>query len=124
MKKLAIVIGLILAVLVGSYFYLYQDHRDVVKADASISLSTQELTGIFTDDNLENDQSVLDQVIEVQGIVTDVSDIEMILDEVVFIELVKPSDVALGSEQKIKGRCLGYDDLLGEIKIDQAIINN
>lgn len=124
MKKLAIVIGLIIVLLVGSYFYVYQDHRDVATTSTSISLTTQELTGILTDNDTNNDQSVLDQVIEVTGIVTNVNDTSIILDHVAFIELVKPISVTIGSEQKIKGRCLGYDDLLGEIKIDQAIINN
>lgn len=124
MKKLVIIIGVIVILLVGGYLYLYQDHRDVAATSASISLTTQELTAIFTDDDLNNDQLVLDQVIEIKGIVTSVNDLEIIVDEVVFIEFLKPVNLTEGSEQKIKGRCLGFDDLLGEIKIDQAIINN
>ncbi len=122
MRKIGLALLVIVVVAICSYLYLYQDHRDVVATDASVSLNSQELLSVFNDSDIENDQTVLDQVIEIKGEITSINGHTLILDQLVFIEMVNAIDVNEGSTVTIKGRCLGYDDLLGEIKIDQGIL--
>jgi hypothetical protein len=123
LKKLSFfLIALICTAGVASYFYIYQDHRDVSTTKAFQSFSAVELLNVFTDINVVNDKEVLDQVIEVTGVITDVLEDSVVLDELIFIELEKHQAVSIGQKITIKGRCLGYDDLLEEVKIDQASI--
>lgn len=123
MKRIGLVI-LVLLVIAGilGYNYLYQDHRDIATTDAVGSFSSEELMDLFTDDDSSNDINVLDQVILVNGNVTLVNESNLILDEKIFIELDSQQVLLKGTEVTVKGRCIGYDDLLEEIKIDQATI--
>ncbi|WP_060522877.1 hypothetical protein [Nonlabens sp. MIC269] len=126
MNRKYLYIFLILLVLVGvlSYNYVYQDHKDIKNETASIKLNSQDLILMLTDDDLENDKLILDQVIEVTGVATDKAAQEMTLDFNVFIQLANPTKFPLNHTYTVKGRCIGYDDLLGEVKIDQAYILN
>lgn len=124
MKKLLIGLLLIGFIAIIGYNYLYQDHVDVNQSKAVASFTATELQELFTDQNLQNDQRALDQIIEVEGKVTNVDKNTILLDEQIFIEL--SADIKLKENQSIiiKGRCLGYDDLLEEVKIDQAVLMN
>ncbi|MDP5101957.1 MAG: hypothetical protein NWQ09_11580, partial [Nonlabens sp.] len=56
------------------------------------------------------------------GTVTSQQDSMLTLENAVFIQMQKPMKLKLNKQVTVKGRCMGYDDLLQEIKIDQAII--
>lgn len=129
MKKIIVfLIVLFIIIAIAGYFYLYQDHRDVSTTDAVNSFKSSNLVEIFQDADQENDKLILDQVILVSGIATSNSSGSVTLDNKIFIELdsknYKTSNYVININQSytIKGRCLGYDDLLDEVKIDQAII--
>lgn len=125
MKKI-LLIAFFIFVIIGilGYNYLYQDHRDVATSDATSSYTSTELLTLFTDQDTSNDARALDQVIEVSGTATDKSANSITLDGQVFIEFKEPHQLALNQTYTLKGRCLGYDDLLEEVKIDQAIFIN
>jgi hypothetical protein len=125
MKKI-LLIAFFIIVIIGilGYNYLYQDHRDVATSDATSSYTSTELITLFTDQDTSNDALALDQVIEVSGLATDTSANSITLDRKVFIEFKEPHKLALNQTYTLKGRCLGYDDLLEEVKIDQAIFIN
>lgn len=129
MKKIIVfLIVLFIIIAIAGYFYLYQDHRDVSTTDAVNSFKSSNLVEIFQDADQENDKLILDQVILVSGIATSNSSGSVTLDNKIFIELdsknYKTSNYVINKNQSytIKGRCLGYDDLLDEVKIDQAVI--
>ena len=129
MKKIVVfLIVLFIIIAIAGYFYLYQDHRDVSTTDAVNSFKSSNLVEIFQDADQENDKLILDQVILVSGIATSNSSGSVTLDNKIFIELdsknYKTSNYVINKNQSytIKGRCLGYDDLLDEVKIDQAVI--
>ncbi|WP_213522877.1 hypothetical protein [Nonlabens sp.] len=125
MKKIVLIVFFIIVILgILGYNYLYQDHRDVVTSNATASYTSSELIDLFTDQDSANDTDALDQVIEVSGVATATSTNSITLDGQVFIEFNTPHKVALNQTYTLKGRCLGYDDLLEEIKIDQAIVIN
>ncbi|EAS19603.1 hypothetical protein BBFL7_00149 [Flavobacteria bacterium BBFL7] len=124
MKKLLIGLLFVGIIAVVGYNYLYQDHINVDQSKASASFTSVELLTLFIDQDLQNDEKALDQVIEVQGTITSIENYTIILDNQIFIEL--SNDYKLKENQLIliKGRCLGYDDLLEEVKIDQAVLIN
>jgi hypothetical protein len=125
MKKI-LLIAFFVIVIIGilGYNYLYQDHRDVATSDATSSYTSTELITLFTDQDTGNDALALDQVIEVSGLATDKTANSITLDGQVFIEFKEPHKFSLNQTYTLKGRCLGYDDLLEEVKIDQAIFTN
>ncbi|WP_124980711.1 OB-fold protein [Nonlabens xiamenensis] len=125
MKKILLVV-LILIALVGlsGYYFIYQDHRDIASEDAIATYEADELLAIFQDADTENDRDIIDQVIQVQGKITSQESFNITLDNKVFIELAEELSSTNNTVLMIKGRCVGYDDLLEEIKIDQAIIIN
>ncbi|WP_298950649.1 hypothetical protein [uncultured Nonlabens sp.] len=126
MKKIFIILFvLIVGIALGGYFYLYQDHRNVTDSVSVASFDTESLLNLFTDNDLENEKEFLDQFIEITGFATDKSAHTILLDDKIFIELTTSKKFRLNESYTIKGRLLGYDDLLEEVKIDQAIfINN
>jgi hypothetical protein len=66
----------------------------------------------------------LDKSIQITGKVTnvDIANKTIVLDEKVFVLLKDANVVKLNETILVKGRVIGYDSLLEEIKIDQAEI--
>jgi hypothetical protein len=123
-KKIPVVFFIVVIVGILGYNYMYKDHKDIATSDATSSFTTSELKALLTDDDASNDVRALDQVIEVSGIATDVKSTSVTLNGQVFIELSEAHDTEINQPYTIKGRCLGYDDLLEEVKVDQAIFIN
>ena len=128
MKKKIPLIGLVLLIglSVGLYFYMYQDRRDVSTEEAKYSVTALELQSQFSKDLVGSNKKYLDQAIEVSGTVTaiDTAEHSVVLDEklsAVFLDSTL-SGVALQKSVSIKGRFLGYDDLLEELKMDDATV--
>jgi hypothetical protein len=125
-KAVIFIIVLLVTVSIITYLYVYKDHRDISNTTTFKSFTATELMHVFTDANPENDKEVLDQVIEITGEITDLSKGSITVNNNIFIILMEEESVQMDQLITIKGRCLGYDDLLEEIKIDQAslITNN
>jgi hypothetical protein len=121
MKKMVMALFFIIISL-ASYFYLFQDHRNVSSTIAITSINSGELLAVFQDLDRENDKQFSNQVIEISGIATGKSANTVTLDGKIFIELNSNHKFKLNQMLTIKGRCFSYDDLLEEVKIDQASI--
>ncbi len=126
MRKKILIAGLLIAVLLslGVYFYMYKDHRDIATEEAKFVLKVKDLQSEFAADAVGANAKYLDRTIEVSGTITgiDVASHSVVLDEklsAVFKDSVL-GDIKLQNSVKIKGRFLGYDDLLEELKLDEA----
>jgi hypothetical protein len=129
MKKKILIAGILIVGLlfVGIYFYMYQEHRDISTEDANFSLTVKDLQAEFTADAVGANAKYLDKTIEVSGIVTsiDMGSHSVVLDEklsAVFKDSVL-GGIKLQNSIKVKGRFLGYDDLLEELKLDEASLS-
>ena len=71
-----------------------------------------------------NEKKYLNKTIEIEGIPSEINDNSITLDDKVFCQLVKKSSVAIknGTKLIIKGRLIGYDNLLEQVKLDQSEI--
>ncbi len=121
-KAAAFIIGIITIVGVLAYFYIYQDHKNISESKTFKSFTPASLLAVFTDEDLNNDKEVLDQVIEVTGTITEKSDESILLENQVFVKLIENQTSTVDEKITVKGLCIGYDDLIGEIKIVQASI--
>ena len=129
MKKKILIAGILIIGLlsIGIYFYIYQEHRDISAEDANFSLTVKDLQGEFTADAVGANAKYLDKTIEVSGLVTsiDMANHSIVLDEklsAVFKDSVL-GGIKLQNSIIVKGRFLGYDDLLEELKLDEASLS-
>jgi hypothetical protein len=126
MKKnriLTILLFLILSGFIG-YNYIYQDHRDIVSEQPEYITTANEISNEFNTDLLKAEKKYLNKTIEIEGIPSEINDNSITLDDKVFCQLVKKSSVVIknGTKLIIKGRLIGYDNLLEQVKLDQSEI--
>ena len=73
----------------------------------------------------ENAAEWQDKVVIISGKITSLDDKGFILSSSIYCQLKESSKVSTLSPEKeisLKGRVIGYDDLLEELKLDQCII--
>ena len=127
MKKIIGISFVILVIVaIGLYFYTYKDHRDIASEEVSFSISTKALQDEFNENDSLFNLKYADKTIEIYGKTSDVdvSNHTIIIDgkvEVVLVDTIM-KNIELSKDVKIKGRYVGYDDLLEEFKFDQAVI--
>ncbi len=127
MKKLLIVLVVLAAIGFGTYSYLYHDHRDIASETADFTVTVAELQSEFAADGNEATRKYADKTIQVEGKVTAVNPVEkaVTVDESLIASFSeKIPEVVSGKGISLKGRFVGYDDLLGELRLDQASVSD
>lgn len=124
-KKLLIGLTVMLLLAVIGYKFIYQSHRDIASENASLTVTTTKLISDFsTDEQLAND-TYLDKTIQVKGRVTsfNVEEKTFTVDDKLFGLLAASSnEIKVNDSLVFKGRFIGYDELLEEVKMDQITI--
>lgn len=127
MKKRVIIILVFFVaagtLLYGYYGFLYKGVRDVSAEVSAFTVTAKGLSDEYSANAANANAKYLNKTIELNGIVTDVKDSLVILNH----KVVCGFDTALGNpgidkKIKIKGRCIGFDELFGEVKLDQCTI--
>lgn len=128
MKKntLFIIVIFFVVTCIGLYFYVYKSHRDIHSEKESFTVSATFIYNEFIKNETKSNQKYLDKTIVVSGKISssDASANILILDNKL-IAVFKdkfPNDLKPLSVIKIKGRCIGYDELLDELKMDQCAL--
>lgn len=121
-NKVKIFIILVLVSL-GAYFvynYMYQDHRDIKEEKAVVSISASELVTYFNENNSEK---VLNKTVQVSGVITEIDDKNITLDDKVQCSFDSElNNLNLNETITVKGRCIGFDELFEVAKMDQSSI--
>lgn len=123
MKKYIILVGILLIILLA-YSYVYQGHRDIEKEKAEFKMDAEIIIKEFSMNSQESETKYLNKTIEVKGNVTNQSEKSISLNENIFCQFTElfPSKLKTNTEISIKGRFIGYDDLLEELKFDQCTV--
>ena len=127
-KKFKIIIALFAFLLLTAgfvYNYVFNaKHRDIANEETTISLSADELYLNFETNEASATASYLDKVLETKGEISSVEDTDVVLNNRIQVSFNSQHNSSLkkGDFLTIKGRCLGYDELLEVVKIDQATI--
>tara|TARA_R110002050_G_scaffold162782_1_gene292643 strand:- start:737 stop:1114 length:378 start_codon:yes stop_codon:yes gene_type:complete len=111
---------LLILALVGyfGYNYLYQDHRNIQAETSQLEITAPYLLERFKTDDAEG---LLNKTIIVTGVITDLEANAITLDESVYASFDGDfTGVKLDEKVKIKGRCIGYDELFEIVKLDQS----
>ncbi len=122
-KVIIITLVVIAGLLLFMYSYVYKDARNIAGEDAAYTVSAQQLVSDYENDIQATDAKYLNQTIAVQGRVTQVADSLVTLDSVVFCSFSDIEKIKVNDAITVKGRCIGYDELFGEVKLDQCSSN-
>lgn len=107
------------------YKYVYQQHRDISSEKASYSISVDQLKNEFSQNESNANKKYLDKTIDIYGEVTamDLANKQIVIDSsltTTFSEAI--SNVKEKQKITVKGRFIGYNDLLEEFELDQCVI--
>lgn len=124
MKKKIFIFIITVIIVIFAYNYVYQDHRDIENEKAEFVVSATEIFNEFSINFEDASNKYLNKTIEISGQITKLNENDITLDSTIFCQFDSNinSDVKEGDVLKIKGRCIGFDDLLGELKLDQCSI--
>jgi hypothetical protein len=115
-----LVLGLIIFF---GYQYIYQDHRIIENEKPDYIVTSDAIFQNFFDDQNQSESNYLDKTIEINGLVTEVNSNDLTLDDKIFCKFLNPvTTINVNDTIKIKGRCIGFDDLLEQVKLDQCNI--
>ena len=123
-KKIIITLGILLVLAFVGYKYVYKSHRDIATETVSYSVAVQDVHEAFLKNDSLANAKYLDKTIVIYGKITDIdlSNKIITVDEKLLATFNKklPSNLKLQQNIKIKGRLIGFDDLLEELKMDQC----
>lgn len=106
-----------------TYNYLYQDHRNILKENASFNISSTELSLQFNSNSEIATKKFINTVIEFQGTISKLAKEFIIIQPNIFCMLdsnLSSTNLNLGDTLILKGRCIGFDDLFMEVKMDNV----
>ncbi|WP_299536765.1 hypothetical protein [Ulvibacterium sp.] len=123
-KIYAVLAGALVLLILGisTYNYIYKGHRDIATERVAHTVSAEE---IHNDLGKEGKiAKYVDQVVQLHGKITALEQNAIVIDNKVQINFLTdtPNDLSIAGQITIKGRCVGYDDLLELVKIDQATL--
>jgi len=125
MKKKIVFLIVMLVLVVGAYTgykYLYKDHRNITKEVAVVDTSAKLLQEQFQNNAAD---ALLNKTLTVSGMVTQIEDKSITIDDKVYCSFKNElKGIQVGDEVRLKGRCIGYDDLFEVVKLDQSTIIN
>ncbi len=109
-----------LVALIAFAYYTTSLKTDYTKEEPVIKTDAHELTWQF---QMNEGSELLNQVVQVKGKVTGYDSLLLILDHRVICQLhdqqmMRPE---IGDTVSLKGRCVTYDDLLEELRLDYVI---
>ncbi len=124
MKKWIIILAILfIAFLV--YKYIYKEHRNIHNERSEFVLNAKTLVDEFQIDPTKAESKYLNKTITVSGSVSKLNKKELTINDKVFCLFNESiTTIILNQNIKIKGRFIGYDDLLEQVKLDQCSITN
>jgi hypothetical protein len=105
----------------GYNYVMYGGARNLTTEDTAFTVSSKSITKEFTANIDVSNKKYLEKAIAIKGTITKISGTEVIIDDSIICNL-KNFDSTIKKDQVVtlKGRVVGYDDLMGELKLDQC----
>ena len=127
-KKIIILVSLLsfLAVSTTIYFIWNKPHKNYFNAPFDISIEGTKLNEYYQNDLMDANLKFLDKILLVSGPVTKLNSRLVIIGDNIVCSLdsshVLDTSIKLYDEISVRGRCIGYDDLFEEVRIDHCFI--
>lgn len=106
-----------------AYSYIYQGHRDVLAEKATISLTSEALFDNFNNPSKKASQNYINKIIDFKGSISAIeTDFIVIKPSIVCVldSNFSVSQLTIGDSLNLKGRCIGFDELFMEVKMDHV----
>ncbi len=108
---------------VGYNYVMHGGERDIETEKTDFSISSKQISEEFSSKTDESNKKYLEKAIAIKGKITSNKGTELIIDNIIICSLkTVNSDIKVGDFVVTKGRFVGYDDLMGELKLDQCFI--
>lgn len=126
-KKTIIVAAALLVMISASiYFYygvIFKEARNIASEAPDYSVTANKLIEDYNANPKKADALYLNKTIEITGKATKETDSVIVLENTVFcLFKEKLKDKIIRNNITIKGKCIGYDELFMEVKIDQCSV--
>ena len=126
LKNVTIATILLVILFTVVHSYLYKDHRNISQEDAKFKIEALAFNNEFKTNVKTATQKYLNNVVIINGKITEIDTDGVVLNNEVYVQFDKKptNDLKLNEKINIKGRCIGYDELLETVKVDQSEILN
>lgn len=117
-------ISLVLVLGFAAYKYVMTGGaRNLSEEKTDYTVSSNNISFEFTKDIEKSNIKYLDKAIAIAGTITAISATQVTIGNTIICSMTKP-DLSIKKNQSvtIKGRVVGYDDLMGELKLDQCVV--
>jgi hypothetical protein len=124
MKKLSIIILLLIILLgfIGYYYVMHGGGRDLSSEAVSYTVASKDIVTEFSNNIDAANKKYLEKAVAIHGVVTSAKSTEIIIDNTIICKLKEPiKTIKKNQILTVKGRVVGYDDLMSEIQLDQCI---
>ena len=127
-RKILKITGVLAIILIlflfAGYKLAYKPHRNVAVEAPAYELKTSKFINEFKTNTTAASDKYLNKVILLSGDVSEIDSDGITVDESVYAQFdtQKFEKLSNGKTVRLKGRCIGYDDLLETIKLDQCVI--
>lgn len=109
------------------YNYIYQDHRDIESEKPAYTVKAANFIKEFQVNEAEATAKYLNKTIAVEGVLSSIDGNTVVIEDVIFFALSEsetpPTPDKINTAVQVKARCIGYDSLLEEVKLDQATVH-
>lgn len=114
-----VVIGII--AFTGFNYVMYGGARNLSTEETAFTVSSKSIANEFAANIEGSNKKYLEKAIAITGTITKITGNEVIIDNSIVCNL-KNFDATILKNQVVtlKGRVVGYDDLMGELKLDQC----
>lgn len=119
---LIILLVLIVAGFAGYKYVMTGGARDLASENADFIVTSKSISTEFSNNIETSNKKYLEKAVEIKGTVSNVEANKITLDGNIICDFQKNEDSKKGDMITIKGRVTGFDDLMGELRLDQCSI--
>ena len=122
-SKIVFILIVVFGILFG-YNYLFPEHRSIDQEAVRFTMDAEVVFSAFIENAPQAESKYLDQTLVVSGIISAVNSQGLTINNKIDCKInTIDLGLQLNDSIAIKGRCIGYDDLLEQIKLDQCSIH-
>ena len=105
------------------YYVMHAGARNLNDEATDFTVTSKNITNEFSKGIEISNKKYLEKAVAITGMITSINASEVILDNTIICNL-KDQNTSIKKDQNVtvKGRVVGYDDLMGELKLDQCFI--
>jgi predicted negative regulator of RcsB-dependent stress response len=122
-RILIVAVFLATATYFGYNYIMHGGERDLATEAVDYAVSSQDISAEFTTNIDASNKKYLEKAVEITGTITSINAKEVIINTSIICNLKQSmQQYTIGQKVVVKGRIVGYDDLLGDLKLDQCTI--